>query len=332
MKVKKILKYFGISVAILIGVVVVSGQIAHYNLPVIDPPGKIFLVNGTKMHLYCTGPENEEQPTIIIINGASIVSPTYYPLQERLSKNVRTCSYDHAGVGWSEPNNVPANAKNMSNELFQLLYAAKIEGPVFLVGHSLGGIVGLIYSAEHEDQVAGIAFIDSSHYNQFDYFGKDYSDKIYNQMGWAETSFGGMEILSSLGILNLIGIISGSSQPIDDNLQITNNYYFILDSPFLSMKSEIVNLELSLSQGKEAFYPRGDLPIISLSASDIDFTNLPQTELSEKEMKDVFRSFHKELADLSTNGKHVIVDETDHMSIIQNENTAEQILNLILKK
>lgn len=331
MKIKKILKYFGIIIVILIGGVIIAGQIAHYNLSAIDPQGKIYIVNGTKMHLYCIGPDND-YPTIIIINGAGTVSPTYYPLQKRLSETVRTCSYDHAGIGWSEPNGVPADAKNMSNELFQILQAAKIDGPIFLAGHSLGGIVSLIYSAEHEDQVVGIAFIDSSHYNQFDYFGKEYSDKIYNQMSWEVTSFSLAEILSSLGVFNLIGIIVENSQSMDDDLQMTNNYYFILNSPISSMKSEIVNLELSLAQGKEVFYPRGNLPIISLSASDVDLTHFPQTELSEKEMKDVFMSFHKELADLSTNGIHVIVADTDHMSIIQNKNTADHILNLILKK
>ena len=38
---------------------------------------------------------------------------------------------------------------------------------------------------------------------------------------------------------------------------------------------------------------------------------------------------HKELADLSNNGKHVIVDGTNHMSIVQKKETADHILSLI---
>jgi len=219
--------------------------------------------------------------------------------------------------------------KNMSNELFQLLQAAKIEGPLILAGHSLGGIVSLIYSAEHEDQVAGIAFIDSSHHNQFNYFGKDYSDEIYNQTDEIVASFWIVEIISKLGILNLIGIILESPESIDDETQEMLAYFDTWAPPYAAIKSEITNLELSFEQGKEAFYARGDLPIIAISASDRDLTNLPETGLSEKVMKDVMMSFHKELADLSTNGRHEVVDGTDHMSILQNEATADHILSLI---
>ena len=329
MRVKTFFKYFGISIAILIGGIVVAGQIAHYSVPIFDPPGKIYSVNGTDMHLYCTGPESDGLPTIIIISGAGTQSPMYYPLQENLSKTIRTCSYDRAGLGWSEPNNVPANAKNMSNELFQLLQAAKIEGPLILAGHSLGGLVSLIYSAEHEDQVAGIAFIDSSHPNQFNHFGKDFSDAIYKQTDELLASFWVVEIISKLGILNLVGFILESPISMDDQTLKTLAYFDTWTPPYTAIKSEISNLELSFEQGKEAFYPRGDLPIIALSASDPDFTNFPETGLSEQEMKDVFKSFRKELADLSTNGRHEVVNGTDHFSILQKEITADHILSLI---
>jgi hypothetical protein len=42
MQVKRFFKYFGIGVAILIGGVLVAGQIAHYSVPVVEPPGKIY--------------------------------------------------------------------------------------------------------------------------------------------------------------------------------------------------------------------------------------------------------------------------------------------------
>lgn len=161
MRIKRFFKYFGIVIAILVGSVLVTGQIAYHSVPIIDPPGRTYSVDGTEIHMYCTGPENDAQPTIIIISGGGTPSFVYHSLQENLSQTIRTCSYDTAGLGWSEPNNIPATSKNMSDELYQLLQTAQIDGPVILAGHSLGGIVSLIYSAEHGGQVAGIAFIDS---------------------------------------------------------------------------------------------------------------------------------------------------------------------------
>ncbi|MDH3855334.1 MAG: alpha/beta hydrolase [Nitrosopumilus sp.] len=331
MQVKRFFKYFGIGIAILIGGVLVAGQIAHYSVPVVEPPGKIYSVNGTEMHLYCTGPENDAQPTVIIITGAGTPSPLYHPLQEDLSQSIRTCSYDRAGTGWSESNNIPANAKNMSDELYQLLQVANIDGPIILAGHSLGGIVSLIYSSEHEDHVAGIAFIDSSHYNQYDYFGNEFRESIYAQNKELAASFWLVELVSKSGILNLMGFIMGhpAESVIDEDIQRMVVYFDTWAPPYDAVKSEIVNLELSFEQGREAHYNRGDLPIISISASDHDMTFFPKTGPTEQEMDEAFQSFREELADLSNNGRHVVVEGTDHISIVYNEDTAEHILSLI---
>jgi len=114
MRIKRFFKYFGIIIAILVGGVLVAGQIAIYSVAEIVPPGKMYSVNGGEIHMYCTGPENDDQPTIIIISGGGTPSPIYHHLQENLSKTIRTCSYDSAGLGWSEPNDIPATCSSCS--------------------------------------------------------------------------------------------------------------------------------------------------------------------------------------------------------------------------
>ena len=330
MKIKRFFKYFGISIAILICGFLVAGQITYHSTPIIEPPGTIYSVDGVKMHLYCTGLENDERPTIIIIAGGGTQSPFYYNLQEDLSNTVRTCSYDRAGSGWSEPNDVPPTAKNMSNELYQLLQTVQIDGPIILTGHSLGGLVSLIYSAEHEEQVVGIAFIDSSHYNQLDYFGKEYRDVVTKQSNELLASFWLIELLSQLGILNMLTTFQDTSElEINDEEKKMMAYFDRWTSPYTAIKSESSNFELSLEQAKEAHFSRGDLPIISISASGIIPPGFPETVISGEEWKRGFKTLHKELADLSINGRHVVVDGTDHMSIVYNDETADHILSII---
>lgn len=330
-RVKRFFKFFGIGVAILVGVILVTGQIAYHSTPLIEPPGKLYSIDGKMMHLYCTGPENDSMPTIIIITGAGTQSPLYYNLQEKLSKTIRTCSYDRAGNGWSEPTSIPANAKNMSNELHGLLQVAKIDGPIVLAGHSLGGIVSLIYSAEHPEQVAGIAFIDSSHYNQVEYFGKEYSDAWHNQTEDILGIFWVTELVSKLGIVNILIAIQNTSEFGLDEEEKTMMMYFDRWAPqYDAIKSEIENLRLSFEQGKEAHYDRGALPIISISASDHDTSAFPKVGPSEQEIADSFIDRHQELASLSEIGQHVVIDGTNHMSIVYNKETATQILNFVL--
>ncbi len=330
MQVKRFFKYFGVGVAILIGSVIIAGQIANYSVPIIDPPGKIYSVNGMDMHLYCTGPENDKQPTVVIIAGLGVQSPLYYDLQEELSKSVHTCTYDRAGNGWSGQNNEPAHAKNMSDELHQLLSTAEIKGPLILAGHSLGGAVSLIYSAEHEEDVAGIAFIDSSHYNQYHHFGQEYKDEIYRTHHELLSAFWIEEAIVKLGILTLLGgFVENTSDVIDEDTQKTYKYFFTWNPPFDAIRSEVNYLEQSLEQTKHAHYPRGTLPIVSMSASEMDFNNMPEVEMSENERREMHMFLGKELADLSNKGKHVVIEGTNHMNIIQNKETAEHILSLI---
>ena len=330
MQVKRFFKYFGIAVVILIGSFLVAGQIAYHSVPMIDPPGKMYSVDGTKIHMYCIGPENNTQPTVIIISGGGTTSPIYHSLQKNLSETVHTCSYDRPGLGWSESNNVPPTAKNISDELYLLLQTAQIDGPIILAGHSLGGLVSLIYSAEHGEQVVGIAFIDSSHYNQLDYFGKEYRDVVTKQSHELLANFWLIEVTSNLGILNLLTILSDTSELGIDDAELEMILYFDRWAPpYAAMKSESSNFELSLEQAKNAHYTRGDLPIISISASGIVPPGFPETIVSGEEWKKGFKDLHKDLADLSTNGRHVVVEETDHMSIVQKEDTAKHILSLI---
>ena len=331
-KIKRILKYLGISFALLIVGFLAVAQIAYQSIPQIEPPGKIYSVDGVgEIHMYCTGPEdNNNKPTIIIISGGGTPSFVYFDLQEKLSEIVRTCTYDTAGNGWSPANNIPYTAKNLSNELHLLLQSTKIDGPIILAGHSLGGIVSLIYSAEHEEQVAGIAFIDSSHYNQYDYFGKEYRDATFDQIEGYLPYVWLIELRSNLGIAKLMSIFdtSMSEEHVKEHNMLDSIHK--QNSPYSTMKSMASNLKLSFEQGKEAHYDRGNLPIVVLTAgSRVVGDSQEIGGVSAEEFRKGFDILQKDLAGLSSNSKHVFVNGTNHGSIVSNDETAKHILSLI---
>ena len=234
------------------------------------------------------------------------------------------------GIGWSKANDIPYTTKNMSDELYQLLETAHIDGPIILAGHSLGGIVSLIYSAEHEEQVVGIAFIDSSHYNQVDYFGKEFRDTSNKQTDEMLANFWLLELAGNLGIFSMTNIFDNSGTERENEEHKMMASFNKWNPPYPTMKSMISNLNLSFEQGKEAHYARGDLPIIAISASG----QIPEgpTEIggvSVEEFIKGFKDLHKDLAELSTDGRHVVVNGTNHISIVYNDETAEHILSLI---
>jgi len=65
-------------------------------------PGSFYQVHGYKMHLYCTG---SGSPTIVLEAGWGVSSPVvgWDNIQPDLAQITRVCSYDRAGLGWSEP-------------------------------------------------------------------------------------------------------------------------------------------------------------------------------------------------------------------------------------
>lgn len=98
--------------------------------------------------------------------GLGDYSLIFWRVQEELSATTRVCTYDRAGLGWSEPRPEPRTAEQMVVELEALLEAADEPGPYVLAGHSLGGLVVLLFADESPDEVAGVVLIDASHPRQ----------------------------------------------------------------------------------------------------------------------------------------------------------------------
>lgn len=84
-----------------------------------------------------------------------------YLVQDEVSKSARICTYDRAGLGWSDPSPKPRTAEVITDELHTLLGNAGIEAPYILVGHSLGGIFVREDQYKYPDEVDGIILVDS---------------------------------------------------------------------------------------------------------------------------------------------------------------------------
>jgi len=126
------------------------------------PPGKLVDVAGRRMHIRCVGPVNGA-PTVILEAGGGAFSSSWDRVQELLAPRVRSCAYDRAGLGWSEPGPVPRTMRQEAYELHELLNTAHVARPVVLVGHSIGGINVRVYAERHASDVAGIVLVDPTH-------------------------------------------------------------------------------------------------------------------------------------------------------------------------
>jgi pimeloyl-ACP methyl ester carboxylesterase len=121
-------------------------------------PGQLIEVErGRSLNLLCFG---EGSPVVMLESGAWGSAAAWRRVQGSLASFTRTCSYDRAGLGFSDPAQRPSSADNIADDLHRLIAAAGIQKPLILVGHSAGGAYALTYAAQHRRDVAGLVLLD----------------------------------------------------------------------------------------------------------------------------------------------------------------------------
>lgn len=166
-------------------------------------PGTIVNVGALRMHLHCAG---EGGPTVVLESGLGDSYFSWHKVQPEIAKFARVCSYDRAGLGYSDPSSRPRNSRVIAEELHALLQAANLAPPYVLVGHSMGGFDVRLFASLYRSEVAGIVLVDSSHPEQENRF----PPELKNMEGsWRREALF-MEYTMPLGIPRLLGLCDDS--------------------------------------------------------------------------------------------------------------------------
>jgi pimeloyl-ACP methyl ester carboxylesterase len=123
-------------------------------------PGRMIDVGGRQLHLHCTG--TGAGPTVIIETGAAASSVLYWNVQDGIAPFARVCTYDRAGLGWSDPAPAGRTMQDRADELHIVLTRAQIAPPYVLVGHSMGGLLVRLFARDHRADIAAIVLVDAS--------------------------------------------------------------------------------------------------------------------------------------------------------------------------
>jgi pimeloyl-ACP methyl ester carboxylesterase len=120
-------------------------------------PGRLIDVSGCRLHLYQQG---SRLPAVVLEAGIAGSLLGWSLVQPRIAEFARVCSYDRAGLGWSEESSAPRTVAQMVSELATLLERANVPPPFVLVGHSFGGLLIRAYAHLRPQEVAGLVFLD----------------------------------------------------------------------------------------------------------------------------------------------------------------------------
>lgn len=275
-----------------------------------QPPGRLVDVgDGINMHIYCTG---EGSPTVVLDAGLNGGTMSWASVQEQVSNHTRVCSYDRAGMSWSEPGPKPRTYMKIADELHALLQTAGEEGPYVLVGHSVGAHTVRFFMQNHPTDVAGIVLVDPAHE-------KILSTELIPVIQQLQRSY---TFYAHLGFWRYIlnpGFIMGVEGP--------------------NVPSEIIN-NLEVVYSPKSLYTAADeLAAMYETVRALNATNVmgawgdkPTRVLSaDNEIAHLTGALehHKELASLSTRGEQVLVPGGHNIHYEHPDVVAEAILNIV---
>lgn len=114
-------------------------------------------IGDRSLYLDCRGAGT---PTVVLEAGMGSDSATWSAVNDRLALTTRTCAYDRAGLGRSDPRGLHTLAES-AVDLETLLRVAGERGPHLLVGHSLGGAYARVFASSRRDDVVGLIMVDT---------------------------------------------------------------------------------------------------------------------------------------------------------------------------
>jgi pimeloyl-ACP methyl ester carboxylesterase len=275
-------------------------------------PGRLVDVDGESMHLYCEG---VGVPTVILESGLGDSYISWRKVQPEIAKFTRVCSYDRAGLGYSDSTSQPRTSKVIAGQLHTLLHNAGIAPPYVLVGHSMGGYDVRLYSSLYRNEVAGMVLVDASHPDQENRF----PPELKNMEGsWLREALF-LEYTTPFGVPRLIGLCD--DQPAQRAAEC--NFHSIREA-LAEMKAVPQSAAETAATGS-----LGDLPLAVLSHDP----DKPSAELPPdvaKPTNDAWEKMQEELAHLSTRGTQAIAKGSSHyIQIDRPELVVEAVRNIV---
>jgi pimeloyl-ACP methyl ester carboxylesterase len=267
--------------------------------------------HGRRMNIYCRG---KGSPTVIFDAGLGDSTSSWGLVQPAVAARTKACSYDRAGLGFSDAATRASTASNIAEDLHALLAAAHVKPPYILVGHSSSGMSVRVYSDRYLDEVVGMILVDPSHEDQWvrgwaiGVGRKEQLDaSLAEQAQCVEEAKKGFT-KGTPAYEQCLGYVDPHvSQAINEAqrpIWATPGW----QAAFLSERQSVSYA--SAEQARATRKNFGDMPIIVLTHAPAKAPN--ETQEQGDKRTSLWEELHSQLAAMSTRGINVIVPNTGH--------------------
>jgi pimeloyl-ACP methyl ester carboxylesterase len=264
-------------------------------------------VGGYRLHINCEG---SGSPTVIIDAGWGAWSLEWSWVQGEVAKTTGVCTYDRAGMGYSEAGPLPRNADQFATELHTLLERANIAGPYVMAGHSLGGLPVRLFAHDYPTEVVGLVLIDSMSPGQMTQPATETEAQTPSASGGSALP----ALAARIGLVRLLSVLV-ITQGLPPEAQPAYTAFSVTPRSVQAWADEGASIQQSLAQA-EAIKSFGDLPLIVLTGALDQMAG--------------WETLQAELLELSSNSRQVIADNSGHNpQIDQPEAAVAAILDMV---
>lgn len=278
------------------------------------PAKLVDIGDGQRLNLYCLG---SGSPAVIFDAGMGDSTISWALVQKAVSKRTMACSFDRAGLGFSDATRRPSTPRNQAEDLHALLKVAQIKPPYILVGHSMAGMNVRVYADKYRDQVAGMVMVEGSHEDQ-------------SSLGWAIGEPGQKERYDAF-LKDTHGCVAEARNGLVQGTDAFKKCVGDTNDPRFSaainkaQEKYAVTVkwqEAVASERENVFYASaeetratrkdfGDMPIIVLTHSPYP-KGKDETQEVRNQRTLLWEGLHTQVAAMSTRGINIIVPNSSH--------------------
>lgn len=305
------LKRIGIGLLAVAAAVVLAGT--AYEMWVrqrlaADFPARGVLVDigGRRMHVDCRG---SGAPTVVFEAGLDMYgSLSWSAVQDEVARTTRACSYDRAGIMWSDRSDGARDAAAVAADLHKALQVAGERPPYVMVGHSLGGPYVMMFTKQFGEEVAGVVFVDASH--------PDQQQRMKQAIGKSvDQSMAGPKLLAAIAWTGLPRLLTGSIGQAQAPAQANAAMSAYLPRSLRPMLDEATAIDETFREAG-ALRSLGDRPLVVLTAAaavaDADLATLGLTREQGKQLQAAWFELHRDEVSWSSRGREIRLDDSHH--------------------
>jgi pimeloyl-ACP methyl ester carboxylesterase len=285
--------------------------------PVYLGPARLVDIGGRRLNLYCRG---SGSPVVIFDAGMNDSTIAWAWVQPEISKTHMTCSYDRAGIGFSDASNRPSTASADVDDIRKALQVAHIKPPYLLVGHSAAGLAVRVFADRYRNEVVGMVIVDGSH--------EDQTRKARERAALEASEVPALAHHDAGPEPDCLGAAKGGAIPKDSpaykpcvgemyegvseaitNATLARTATLTWQTAYAS---EMANFDtVSADEARATRHDFGDMPIIMLTHSPNPAPKGTPQAIQDRRTVD-WEQLHNEVAAMSTHGVNWIVPRSTH--------------------